>query len=221
MFQALKQHLLLANDIIAEEAIQDAEAYAVAEASYHYLESYFGEPSDKHIPYKLIRGGTSSCTLNSGAYYIILASDCKSSNQYHVVISHEMYHRITNSRRGLHQKALIDEMLGFLSSKWFLESHDREDYVQFLTNWYLEPQGEINISRAFRVKRGRLFSMIVWNRNYRRLFYKYAVHIAISIEHFLSREEICRMVHESSFDQWLSTLDASVVNEVRLLFGQK
>lgn len=199
--------------------IEDTSAKHIADWAFEYLSVYFGDPKDAAIGHVVYRAKTSHCRYTSQHYVIALANDIVAYEDYCTVISHEMYHRLTLRKRGLHRDAWIDEMLAFLASKWSLEAAGLHKHSQSIVYLYLTIEGEIGIHEAKQIPRRKLLRMVHTNAKNVGLFYKFAVQMALELESILTREQISLMVNELTFMGWFRHLSNDQVIAVKKLFG--
>ena len=198
--------------------ITEAKLLQIADEAYYASIQWFGLPPDPQKRYLLGFGKYSVCAYSPLIRsYIIQIAPIQSLPQLHATIAHEMYHRVTMRRLGVHKTLWLNEMLATLSSLWFLQ---RQHYLWFAEHWRdtsFANSVPISISELKRVRRrSGLFTSLRGN-HYPLGFGSAILRVAIAMEAIVGKDGITRIVEQSSLQDWLGSLPNNLCIAVKWL----
>jgi tetratricopeptide (TPR) repeat protein len=105
-----------------------------ADEAYRYCVHAFGPPEDAKKRYKVMQGKHSFFNRYLGDPTLIISQEMTSREELCETIAHEMYHRVTEGRKGLADEMWIKEMMAILTSQWFLRNQGFKDYADATRN---------------------------------------------------------------------------------------
>jgi hypothetical protein len=195
---------------------KDEELDAIAPRIYARCVDWFGPPIDPNWPYQIMGGpfGTTTRDFFAKRYIITIPTDCKTLEQRVAVLAHEMYHRVTMHRDGLRRQLWIDEMMAEVTTLKFLREAGFTWYAnQWLCSLYDNPPAldMRDLQRGSRHKSG------LWNAlgiEHHDEFYDKVALIGVELQRLVGWEQICRIVHCRTWDEWLASLSADLRAEV-------
>ena len=129
-----------ANDL---RFVKDERLLELAEVSYELCTTWFGIPSDHAQTYYLLYSSQNRCIppwFTIGPYVISLKSGYAEA-QNASVIAHEMYHRVTIKRPGIHRTWWVDEMIAYTLERHAVPELGYPDYARTMHNYLLESPG--------------------------------------------------------------------------------
>ena len=132
----------------SEYAVYDdfsAETKAVvdqyADEAYRYCVRWFGSPKDAHKGWKVVQGEQSFFRRSFGKPMITISKHATSKEQLCGDIAHEMYHRVTEGRKGLADELWVKETMAVLTSQWFQQNQGFKDYMKRLRETSIADDG--------------------------------------------------------------------------------
>ena len=219
MFSLLKQQYQKLCTFLVDQAIitaHDPKLDAYADYAYPKCIAWFGPVQDPHWTYEInyaFRAGLTKDPFRK-CYLIMLWRTCKEYEPLYDGIGHEMYHRVTNSRKGLRQIYWIDEMLAFLTAHHLLSDFGQGAYADYLEQLYKE-EAFLSLKELSEVQPAR---------GIKRIFYfppdgfvPGILRIGIALEKMVGWENICSLVHCRTWEQWLSSLPDAMRQEAHRL----
>lgn len=193
-----------------EPLANENECVGYAAEAYRYCTALYGMPADPKSPYDLTRGvgAHSSCCYALGRYTVCLSPEIKTLERQCAAIAHEMYHRVTMRRNGLHRQPWLDEMLAFLTSVWFLREHGFSSYADAYLAYAINPIGEIDISglRAFRRPPWYRRLKDLGDTGYPEGFGTGVCRLAVALGHTIDANDLCRIARATTLAGWIASL---------------
>lgn len=210
------QTLVAGIQSISEDSITP-DLYKCADAAYQYYVSLFGMPKDASWSYEIITAPSASVGRDPFRRMYIVAVRISEQNRERRLASaaHEMYHRVTLLRKGLHRQHLwVDEMLAFLATDKFLRDYGLRAYCDAeLKRRYAMPHRlKIETLKGLR-RRSNLFGLV--RSQYPPDFASTIAVLGKTLEQLVGWENICQLVHCRTWQDWIASLPQQVQPPVR------
>jgi hypothetical protein len=192
-------------ELAAWEEDHDPVSEDIARRAYDFCREWLGDPIDSHCPYMLIRGHSSACAYSffDKAYMILISVRRMSLEERSGTIAHEMFHRFTQRRPGIHKQLWISEMLAALFSQWFLEHEGMDEYAAVVLETAVSQEGPVGVERLRRHRR----PLIRFVPNpYPPGYASDILCLGSAMEAAVGRKILCRLVGAPSLEGWLAAL---------------
>ena len=182
---------------------------SIAPRAYDFCVEHFGEPCDPHLPYQIHRDFSRSLCSHTPllrCYMIEIDKKRHDQEQLCTLLGHEMYHRVTMRRSGVHRQPWLNEMLAYLTQQEFLRLNDYDDYAQYVEDVRLQETSSYSIY-ALRETKKRLNILARISGNiYTLEFAKQVQRFAFDLQGIVTLREAARLVGASSFESWMAQL---------------
>ncbi len=177
-----------------------------ADEAYQYCVQRFGSPKDAHKRWKIVQGERSFFYRPLGKPTITISKHAASKEQLCGAIAHEMYHRVTEGRKGLADKLWVKETMAVLTSQWFQQNQGFKEYVKRLRENSIADDGraDMNILRSSSpgVRRYVWFGTPV----YSEAFSKSVWRIGYALNRAVDFSEISSLIEAKTLEEWINTL---------------
>ncbi|HZP81376.1 MAG TPA: hypothetical protein VFB21_07045 [Chthonomonadaceae bacterium] len=190
----------------------DARMHRFAAEAYARCVDWFGPPDDPQRPYQLICSRMmglqgNHCVYNwlLHCYGLFIAHD-ERFEEICSSIGHEMSHRVTMCRPGLHKQPWINETLAHLVSAWFLHEQGYADYVRTLEAFYVKQPGQVDITQFKTTQKRRGILVGLRNEQYPPEFAQWTWRLAMALSILLPSQYLCRLVGAASLNAWVEAL---------------
>ena len=177
-----------------------------ADESYRYCVRWFGSPKDAHKRWNIVQGERSFFSRPLGKPTITISKHAASKEQLCGDIAHEMYHRVTEGRKGLADEHWVKEAMAVLSSQWFQQNQGFKEYVKRLRENLTADDGraDMNILRSSSpgLRRYIWFGTPVYSEAFRKSVWRigYALNGAVDFS------EISSLIKAKTLEEWMNTL---------------
>lgn len=197
-------------DFYEDESLHELAAWAFTENV-----EWFGLPTDSSWRHTIVRGPFSAMSSDprSQQYLIFIRSSYRSSEQLCSAVGHEMYHRVTLCHNGLRRFVWVDEMMAFLVSQHLLMKKGFNDYAQLRLRVRFESDVIMGIKDLRSARRRRVW-LGIKGIAYPEGFGAGVAALGTKVENLVGWEQMCRLVHCKTWEEWLAPLAPGVRQEV-------
>jgi len=188
--------------------------------AYHHCINWFGLPCDPEWPLHIYLRSQPCCKAITWArcYIIVLEKDRESWEPVCGTLAHEMYHRVTTRRQGLHKQLWIDEMLAILVQNRLLRDQGFSEYVDFLINWYHNKPKKMSPDVLQKVNLN-YFKGILGGSGYPEGFDSGVAVLGQELEHLVGWEAVCRLAGCHNWNEWLETIPENLRLQAKSLLA--
>ena len=200
------------------QPIDDEQLEAFATAAYKQAEEWFGAPPDAKWCYEIFQGHHGACSRIRLFRTYLLSFDSKQT-EYPArcgTIAHEMYHRFTMQKTGLHKQVWIDEMLAYQTESMMLAELGQSNYADRLTAWAQKQPKQMDGAALRQVRRKREFLGIggpVYPEGFGSAVYRFSD----ALEALVKWEAMRKIVGAQTWETWFATLPPSLVPLVKYI----
>lgn len=183
------------------------ELYAIAEAAYQYNIRLFGPPKDASWKFEVVTAPNASMARDPiRRIYILTVREYDAQPEHRLAsVAHEVYHRVTSRRKGLHKYLWVDEMLAFLSTHHFLRDYGMNEYTEgYLQECYSQHK-RLDIYTIKKVKRRPLF-LSLFKSHYPPKYSSSIAVLATTIETVVGWESMCKLVQCQTWNDWFEVI---------------
>jgi hypothetical protein len=194
----------------------DASLYSVAETAYEYHVKHFGPPKDPTWKFEIVTAPYAGMARDPfRRMYILTVREYDARPEQRLAsVVHEVYHRITSRRIGLHKYLWVDEMLAFLSVHHFLCEHGLQNYAEdYLKLCYVQPK-RLDIDTIKNLRRRPSFLGLLRSQ-YPPHFTSSIAVLATTMETIVGWTNMCNLVHCRSWREWLAAIPEKRRESVR------
>jgi hypothetical protein len=180
---------------------------------------WFGTPSDEVRATVVIASKRNSCSRNpfTGTYYISMRESIVEEDERRQVLAHEIYHRVTTRRKGLHRTPWVDEMIAYLATQRMLVTGGHQELAQQLELAHRLNEFAISVRDLHSVKRKR-FLFGDQAQAYPEGFGTAVALLGIELSGLIDWRSICALVKCKTWESWIEQLPSNVrANVVELL----
>lgn len=194
----------------------------MAEEAYRGCGIWFVPPLDPERQYEIMAWHYSACHYSwfLGDYTITISRRNSTVQEVCRSVGHEMFHRMTMRRPGLHQEMWVSEMLAFLASQWFLNEQGYGSYADYLHSYYIAQTEPVDISYLKRARRTRNPIRILTGQLYTPGIATQIPRLALALWELVNWKNVAQMVGASRLETWVQylpeTLHASVCRILEL-----
>lgn len=202
--------------------------YKHADEAYNYLIGVFGCPIDHSSKYDLSYSFSPRIVKFNlkSIYFIYLYPEGTDPVKQIASIAHEMYHRVTNSRRtfkyGLHRMVWVDESLAAISTIHCLNEMGYTEYVaKHIENCY-KSINILDIISLKKIKRSSLFMSILLQKpsHYPVGFGATTTLLGLAMQELVGWESMCRLVDCKTWEDWFQDLQPDKLKYIRNLIDE-
>lgn len=179
---------------------------------------WFGVPPDASHNCRIIRG-PNDCLRKSmitGNYILIVNKTYATAEQLYAVISHEMYHRVINSSKGLARNLWVDELLAFAVTQKTLEEFGFHEQI-ILRNRHHTKGYALGAEELKKVR--KKLSLGLGYGAYPDGFNAGVATLAIKLQAMVEWRSICLLTKCDSWGDWLAALPGDLQYEISDLFA--
>ncbi|MGI4788139.1 MAG: tetratricopeptide repeat protein [Janthinobacterium lividum] len=178
-----------------------------AEAAYKYCVHLYGSPRNAKKGYKVVQGKHSFyCPLPTPI--ITISGELESQEHLCMTIAHEMYHRVTEGRKGIANELWVKEMLASLTSCWFLSNQGFQDYVKASRRAIIavESAADIHLLRRSSSATWRYvwFDVPVYSEGFSNSVWR----IGYALNRVVKGNDLCTLVKFATLEAWIASLPA-------------
>lgn len=212
--QAIRQFCNIVSAI--EIHLQDSELDKFAERAYARCVEWFGLPRDPDKRYEIVGGliGGTTRDLFDGHYIIVIPKSCQSWEQRVAVLSHEMYHRVTMRNGGLLNQLWVDEMLAAITELRMLRMEGLSAYADFYLHHICHDPTVLSANAVRTVRPKKNIFLRCLAMEYPEGFYSGVSLLGTKLEQLVGWEQMCRIVHCRTWDEWLAPLPVDLRSEI-------
>lgn len=201
--------------------INEDKLTELSELAYADCVRWYGPPTDFDNKYDIFFAPYSACVY-SGLMrrYLIQIQSSDVPVEIMRSVGHEIYHRVTSKRVGLHKQVWASEMLAFLSEQWFLEERSLGRQAQSLEETLFAFEDRVPIIQVRQaVRKTGLISKL------RRDFYppnfsQHIARLACALCAIVGRDGMTRMVGAHDLTSWIDALPISRRAPVRRILQE-
>ena len=199
------------------QPIEDENLEAFA-AAYRQTEEWFGAPPDPEWPYQAWEGHHGACRRNPifRTYIISIEPGRVDYSARCSTIAHEMYHRFTMRKAGLHKQVWIDEMLAYQTESMTLLELGQSEYANRLAAWARKEPKPMDGAALRQVRRKREF-LGVGGPAYPEGFGSAIYRFSDALEALVNWEAMRQIVGASTWKAWFTTLPPSLIPLVKYI----
>jgi len=205
---------------LALVAIEDVDLQRFAQQAYDHCVKWFGLPLDESWSYVLLNGTFDGCARSAllKEYTIVIRRTYVSSEPKKAAIAHEIYHRVTMLRKGLHRAVWIDEMLAFLAVQHILSAQGLLEYADFRLKHQCESQSILGLKNVQNVRRKRIL-LGLRGVTYPLGFGTAVACLGIELDNLLGWPTLCHLVQCQTWEEWFTILALEIQPQVKILLG--
>ncbi len=198
----------------------DEDLYTFADVAYARYVEWFGPPKNPERPYKIKGGPYSGIGYDMFAreYVIVINKKYEYYEQCFATLAHEMYHRVTKHHRGLRQLLWVDEMMAEVSTRQLLCEQGYTDYADLRLQVDRQKVKQLNVSALKNAQRRRVL-LGLRGFAYPEGFAEGVSLLGATLEKIVGWEQMCRLIHCQTWDEWLVILPDDVRLQVCRLLG--
>jgi len=195
--------------------VKDEKLHELARFSYQLCTEWFGVPPDHVRGYKLIYDVRNRCILPPfvKASYLIALKKGYAEPQYASIIAHEMYHRVTMPRPGIHRIRWVDEMIAYGVERHAVPELGYADYAEYMHKSFLERPDNLNVHiiKEFYMK-GAPSGMDI--EACKLQLDISGIALGVQLEALVGWKEICKIVGCLTWEDWLTNLVPEIREKV-------
>jgi hypothetical protein len=187
-----------------------------ADAAYTRYIEWFGAPDDAEWDYEIIRASVALCSRDPIRHLYVISirrDDAELADQY-ASIAHEMYHRVTERRKGLNRKSWVDEILAYLTSQRFLHEQGMADYADTKAKSLCKQRSQLTLEQ-FKSVRRKPNLLGILGPYYPPGFAVTAAKLGGELEAVVDWEYLCKLIEYRTFEEWINHLPSHSQRLVR------
>jgi hypothetical protein len=178
-----------------------------ADAAYACCVRWFGPPTDPETKYDIFFGPHSLCVFSGWIRrYLIQIYPSSSIAEVTRSIGHEMCHRVTTKRKGLHKEVWVSEMLAFLAEQWFLHDCSLGEHADSLVQTLFDYEDRVPISQLKSTKRNTGIIARLHGNFYPPDFRQHTARLGTALAQIVGRELMAQMVEARDLQDWIAKL---------------
>jgi len=139
----------------------------------------------------------------------------KTDEQLHAALMHEMYHRVTLGRDGLHRDTWVDEIIAFLAAHYGLIEFGMTEYASYRLSYLTREQVLLSLEDVKHAKQKSFFefSSSLFPEGYGGRIYRTAQELDLLV----GWPQVRRMVDCRNWSDWLAPFSADIREKIILL----
>ena len=193
-------------------AVEDFDPAAAAVVNRYADETYclcvrlFGPPIDPQRPYKVCRGERSYHSLGLGNHIIVITKEAKSKEQLCEIVAHEMYHRVTEGRKGLAGEFWVKELMATVTSQWFLLHQGFKGYAEWIKKDVLATEGKSDVNLLQNSSDGSRRYVLSGTPVYSPAFINNLWRTGYALERAVKISGLASIVGANTLEEWVAAL---------------
>ena len=177
-----------------------------ADEAYRACVRWFGPPTDAQKPYKIMQGERSFFTRYLGQPVIVISETAVSNEQLCETIAHEMYHRVTEGRKGLADELWIKEIMALLTSQWFLRNQGFQAYAERTKSSLLASSWRADVGVLRKSSNGARRYLFFGTPVYSDAFVHSVWRIGYALQAAVKSSDLLSIVKASTLEGWIASL---------------
>ncbi len=176
-----------------------------AEEAYKYCVHLYGSPKNAKKGYKVVQGERSFYAPFTTPT-ITISRELESQEHLCETIAHEMYHRVTEGRKGIANELWVKEMMAALTSYWFLNNQGFQEYVRASRKALIASAGTADIhllrSSSSGTRRYILSGAPIYSEAFRDSVWR----IGYALQRAVKGDDLCCLIKFDTLEAWIASL---------------